>query len=91
MLDNQIGNVARKLYEKLANSLAGPLEKFLPAAWVQEALAGVGHKFRNTAFSPSGHFVGLDRADPRQRQGLQQSGRPSQRAPRFSRARAGLQ
>lgn len=61
MLGNRIGNVARKLYENLANSLAGPLEKFLPTGFVYDALAEAGHKFHNTAFSPSGQFVGVDR------------------------------
>jgi len=56
-----IGDTAKKLYAKLAGSLAGPLQEFLPATWIGQALGEMGHRFRQTAFSPSRDAVGLHR------------------------------
>jgi hypothetical protein len=47
-----IGDVAKKLHAKLAHQLAGPLLEFLPDSWIQQALEKIGHRFRETAFSP---------------------------------------
>jgi hypothetical protein len=60
-LSHGIGDVAKKLHAKLAHQLAGPLLEFLPDSWIQEALEKIGHRFRETAFSPSGHPVGIHR------------------------------
>jgi hypothetical protein len=57
-----IGDAVRKLYAKLADSLAGPLQQLLPTAWIDQTLREIGHRFRQTAFSPSGDAVGLHRA-----------------------------
>lgn len=52
MSESRIGVTARQLYAKLASSLAGPFERFLPKAWVDEALEGEKHVFRRSAFPP---------------------------------------
>jgi hypothetical protein len=62
-----IGDAAKKLHQKLANSLAGPLQEYLPRHWIAETLASIGYKFRRTAFSPSGHPLGVHRPNPRLR------------------------
>ena len=57
-----IGNAARKLHAKLADQLAGPLQPFLPSAWIAEALNSIGRRLYESAFSPSGDCVGVHRA-----------------------------
>ena len=56
-----IGDTVKKLYAKLTDSLAGPLQEFLPATWIGQTLREIGHRFRQTAFSPSRDAVGLHR------------------------------
>ena len=56
-----IGDAAKKLHAKLADSLAGPLQEFLPTTWIDQTLREIGHRFRQTAFSPSRDAVGLHR------------------------------
>lgn len=65
MYKNRIGHVARNLYAKLSSNLAGPLEKFLPASWADEALQAESHRFRTRVFSPLDRSLGLDRASAR--------------------------
>ena len=62
-----IGDAAKKLHQKLANSLAGPLQTYLPQQWIAEILNNIGYKFRSTAFSPSGYSLGVHRPGPRPR------------------------
>ena len=57
-----IGDTAKKLHAKLADSLAGPLQEFLPRQWLDRILQQIGYRFRQRAFSPLGdaggsHFV----------------------------------
>jgi len=59
-----IGDAARKLHAKLADQLAGPLQTFLPSAWIVAALDSLGRRFYDSAFSPSGDAVGLHRSSP---------------------------
>ena len=59
-----IGDAARELHVKLAGQLAGPLQTFLPSAWIDAALDSLGRRFYDSAFSPSGHVVGLHRSSP---------------------------
>ena len=59
-----IGDAARKLHAKLADQLAGPLQAFLPSAWVVAALNSLGRRFYDSAFSPCGDAVGLHRPSP---------------------------
>jgi hypothetical protein len=59
-----IGRAARKLQAKLADQLAGPLAAYLPEAWIRQVLGQIGCRFRETAFSPSDHSVGLHRPGP---------------------------
>jgi len=47
-----IGTAANKLYAELADRLAGPLQAFLPATWIGQALGEMGHRFRQAASSP---------------------------------------
>ncbi len=61
----RIGNVARDLYEKLSSDLSGPLAKYLPTPWVDEALEAEKIRFRNRIFSPLGRALGLGRAGAR--------------------------
>lgn len=60
-----IGDAAKKLHAKLADSLAGPLQAFLPGSWIDQTLQEIGYQFRRTAFSPLGDVVGIHRAGPR--------------------------
>ena len=59
-----IGDAALKLHAKLADQLAGPLQTFLPSAWIDAALNSVGRRFYESAFSPSGDVVGVHRSSP---------------------------
>ena len=62
-----IGDAAKKLHQKLTNSLAGPLQAHLPQQWIAEILNSIGYKFRRTTFSPSGHPLGVHRPSARSR------------------------
>ena len=53
-----IGDAAKKLHQKLTNSLAGPLQAYLPQRWITEILNSIEYKFRRTTFSPYGHSLG---------------------------------
>ena len=68
-----IGDAAKKLHEKLTNSLAGPLQAYLPQQWIAEILNSIGYKFRCTTFSPSGHPLGVHRPSARSRPLVQPS------------------
>ena len=57
-----IGDAAKKLHAKLADNLAGPLERFLPQQRIARSLQEIGYDFRRTAFSPLGDGVGLHRS-----------------------------
>ncbi len=59
-----IGDAVRKLHTKLADQLAGPLQAFLPSAWIAAAMESFGRRFYDSAFSPSGDAVGLHRPGP---------------------------
>ena len=59
-----IGDAARKLHAKLDDQLAGPLQAFLPSAWIDAAFDCLGRRFYESAFSPSGDAVGLHRPSP---------------------------
>ena len=83
-----IGDAAKKLHQKLTNSLAGPLQAHLPQQWIAEILNSIGYKFRRTTFSPSGHPLGVHRPGARSRP-LVQPGTVSHTSPsRSNRARA---
>jgi len=60
-----IGDAAKMLHQNLTESLAGPLQAYLPRQWITETLTDIGCKFRCTAFSPSGYSLGLHRPDAR--------------------------
>lgn len=60
-----IGDAAKMLHQKLTNSLAGPLQAYLPQQWIAEILDNIGYKFRRTTFSPSGHSLGIHRPSAR--------------------------
>ena len=62
---HSIGNTAKKLHAKLADSLAGPLQAFLPRAWLDQVLLQIGYRFRQRIFSPLGNVVGVRRPSPR--------------------------
>ena len=62
-----IGDAAKKLHQKLADTLAGPLQTYLPQQWIAQILRDIGCKFRRTAFSPSDHPLGIRRPSPRSR------------------------
>ena len=57
----RIGDTAKKLHTKLADSLAGPLQAFLPRQWLDQILQQIGYQFRQRVFSPLGDAVGLCR------------------------------
>jgi hypothetical protein len=59
-----IGDAAKKLHAKLADQLAGPLQAFLPSAWIDAAVDSLGRRFYDSAFSPSGHALGIHRPGP---------------------------
>ena len=59
-----IGDAARKLHVKLADQLAGPLQTFLPSAWIDAAVDSLGRRFYDSAFSPGGDAVGIHRPSP---------------------------
>jgi len=50
---------ARKLYDQLAQGLAGPLERLLPRAWVDLALEAEGQRFRKSVSPPWGVLWGF--------------------------------
>jgi hypothetical protein len=54
-----IGDAAKKLHAKLTDSLAGPLQQYLPSEWIDQTLREIGYRFRQTAFSPCGDVVGV--------------------------------
>lgn len=58
---NSIGKTVKMLHAKLANHLAGPFLEFLPRQWIDETLAEMGYRFRESAFSPLGYVVGVHR------------------------------
>jgi len=68
-----IGDAGKKLHQNLIDSLAGPLQAYLPQEWITEILNNIGYKFRRTTFSPSGHSLGLHRPSARPRPLLQPS------------------
>jgi len=68
-----IGDAAKKLHQKLTNSLAGPLQAYLPQQWIAEILSSIGYKYRRTIFSPSGHSLGVHRPGARSRPLVQPS------------------
>jgi hypothetical protein len=62
-----IGDAAKKLHQNLTESLAGPLQAYLPQQWITEILDNIGYKFRSTTFSPSDHSLGVHRPIARSR------------------------
>jgi len=62
-----IGDAAKKLHQKLTNSLAGPLQAYLPQQWIAEILSSIGYKYRSTIFSPYDHPLGVHRPIARSR------------------------
>jgi hypothetical protein len=59
-----IGDAAKKLHAKMAVQLAGPLQSFLPSAWIDAAVDSLGRRVYASAFSPSGDAVGVHRPSP---------------------------
>lgn len=57
----RIGDMAKKLHAELADSLAGPLQAFLPRQWLDQILRQIRYQFRQRAFSPLGDAVGFHR------------------------------
>ena len=62
-----IGDAAKKLHQNLTNSLAGPLQAYLPQQWIAQILNSIGYTFRRTTFSPSGDSLGVHRPNARSR------------------------
>ena len=62
MYKNNIGKSRQKVQEKLAASLAGPFEKYIPQFLVQDILNEIGVRFREAVFSPLGGDMGVHRA-----------------------------
>jgi len=65
MSRHRIGDAARKLHEKLADSLAGLWGEWLSPGGIGQVLDEIGYRFRRSAFSPGGDGVGLHRPSPR--------------------------
>ena len=59
MYKNNIGKSRQKVQEKLAASLAGPFEKYIPQFWVQDILNEIGVRFREAVFSPLDNGMGI--------------------------------
>lgn len=83
-----IGDAAKKLHQKLADSLAGPFQAYLPREWIAETLTSIGYKFRCTAFSPSDHSLGIHRPSTRPRLLVQPRTVPYSSPPRGYRTRS---